>query len=182
MTVLRCASIDDYDGPPPEDFDPVTFHAEQGDLAAAARHLKAGDVYRKSLLGLDTAGAAELARHLATHGLELVDDETHWVVVVPAPQAPAPQAWTQARLRNDSRERPAFAEARVFEEARAAWDRHLETCTVCDHEAIPGAAARRCPDGRDLERRYYSTRAALEKITQRYDGGAFGDRGRSGSR
>jgi hypothetical protein len=79
MTVLRCTD-DPYDRAPAEDFDPVEFHCHHGDYARAAAFLRAGEDYRKSVLGLDKDGVRELRHHLATHGLALVDDETHWVV------------------------------------------------------------------------------------------------------
>lgn len=80
--------------------DPVTFAAEHDDLETAAQELRYGDVYRKSLLGFDDVAATELRAHLRTRGLELVDDDTHWVIgrrgdgdddtqpAAPAPTAP----------------------------------------------------------------------------------------------
>lgn len=88
--------------------------------------------------------------------------------------------WTSARLGNDSRERPAFRPATLHQETRAAWDAHLERCTVCRADEIPavGVPAQRCAAGALLERAYYDARAAAADAaeTNTYDARAFAAR------
>lgn len=66
--------------PDPEPFfDPAAFFAERGDYERAAQHLHDGDVYPKSVLGLDAAGAAALRAALAFRKLVMLDAGLDWV-------------------------------------------------------------------------------------------------------
>jgi hypothetical protein len=66
-----------------EDFDPVAFFAQYGELERAAEHIEDGDIYRKATLGLDPIQAVELERYLALRGIGMFEDETHWLFMSP---------------------------------------------------------------------------------------------------
>jgi hypothetical protein len=102
-------------------FDPAEFFCANADYASAARHLTEGDIYRKAILGLDAAAAVELGRHLAPRGLELQDDDTHWVVIAatePPPKKDGPPA-------GPAPTRPLIEESQPL-------------CPICCEPAAPG--------------------------------------------
>lgn len=78
MPELHPASEPD---PEPAFFDPAVFFCENGDYDRAAECFHAGDIYRKSLLGLDDDGAAQLRAALAPHHLVMVSEGQDWAFV-----------------------------------------------------------------------------------------------------
>lgn len=65
-------------------FDPLIFAAHNGELAEAAAHAEAGEIYRKSLLCLAPADQRAFEAHLADRGLCLIDDGSFWLFAAAA--------------------------------------------------------------------------------------------------